>query len=71
MLGLATLRCKHVGKKSQESKQGAPVYDGTPAGFFEWEFRVMARYHATDDDDDDDEKWKLASKSPKVSPVNL
>jgi hypothetical protein len=57
-----------VGKKSQESKQGAPVYDGTPAGFFEWEFRVMARYHATDDDD---EKWKLASKSPKVSPVNL
>ena len=52
MLGLATLRCKHVGKKSQESKQGAPVYDGTPAGFFEWEFRVMARYHATDDDDE-------------------
>ena len=27
-MSLATLRYKHVGKKPQESKQGAPVYDG-------------------------------------------
>ena len=57
-MSLATLRYEHVGKKAAESKQGAPIYDGTPSGFFEWEFRAMTRYHSTDDS----EKWKLASK---------
>ena len=57
-MSLATLRYEHVGKKAAESKQGAPIYDGLPSGFFEWEFRAMTRYHSTDDS----EKWKLASK---------
>ena len=54
-MSLATLRYEHVGKKAAESKQGAPIYDGLPSGFFEWEFRAMTRYHSTDDS----EKWKV------------
>ena len=55
---MATLRYERVGQKTQESKQGAPIFDGTPSGFYEWEFRVMTRFHSTEDS----EKWKLASK---------
>ena len=53
-----TLRYEQRGYKSQETKSGVPVYDGSPSGFFEWEFRSMARYHATDQT----ELWKLGSR---------
>ena len=54
-MSLVTLRYERVGQKTQESK---PIFDGTPSGFYEWEFRVMTRFHSTDGG----EKWKLASK---------
>ena len=55
---MATLCYEGAAPKTNESKQGAPIFDGTPAGFYEWEFRAMTRYHATEKDD----RWKLASK---------
>ena len=57
-MSLATLRYERAAPKTNESKQGIPIFDGTPAGFYEWEFRAMTRYHSTDDED----RWKLASK---------
>jgi hypothetical protein len=58
MSSLAALPYDFSGKKTRESNQGAPVSDGTPSGHYEWEFRVMAKYNATEDAD----KWKLGSR---------
>ena len=57
-MSLATLRYERAAPKTNESKQGIPIFDGTPAGFYEWEVRSMTRYQATDEED----RWKLASK---------
>ena len=57
-MSLAILRYERAAPKTNESKQGAPIFGGTPAGFYEWEFKAMTRYHATGDP----EGWKLASK---------
>ena len=57
-MSLATLRYERAAPKTNESKQGIPIFDGTPAGFYEWEFIAKTRYHSTDDED----KWKPASK---------
>ena len=57
-MSLATLRYERAAPKTNESKQGIPIFDGTPSGFYEWEFRSMTRYHATEEED----RWKLASK---------
>ena len=57
-MSLATLRYERAAPKTNESKQGVPIFDGTPAGFYEWEFRAMTRYQATEDT----ERWKLASR---------
>ena len=57
-MSLATLRYERAAPKTNESKQGIPIFDGTPSGFYEWEFRSMTRYHATEEED----RRKLASK---------
>ena len=57
-MSLATLRYERAAPKTNESKQGVPIFDGTPAGFYEWEFRAMTRYQATEDT----ERWKLPSR---------
>ena len=57
-MAASTLRYEQRGYKTQETKSGVPVYDGHPSGFFEWEFRTLARYRSTEKI----ELWKLASR---------
>ena len=57
-MSLATLRYERAAPKTNESKQGIPIFDGTPSGFYEGGFRSMTRYHPTEEED----RWKLALK---------
>ena len=45
--------------KTQETKSGIPVYDGSPSGFFEWEFRTLLKPQSCGDDE---ERKKLGAR---------
>ena len=62
-MSLATLRYERAAPKTNESKQGIPIFDGTPSGFYECEFRSMTRYHATEEEED---RWKLEQSCVKA-----
>ena len=55
----STLRYERSAAKTQETKSGIPVYDGSPSGFFEWEFRTLLKLQSCADDE---ERKKLGSR---------
>ena len=42
-MAMATLKYRTQHAQAEETKQGAPVFDGAPAGFHQWEFRTTLR----------------------------
>ena len=58
-MAASTLRFERSGAKTQETKSGVPVYDGSASGFFEWEFRTLLKLQACADDE---ERKKLGAR---------
>ena len=58
-MAASTLRYERSSAKTQETKSGIPVYDGSPSGFFEWEFRTLLKLQSCADDD---ERKKLGAR---------
>lgn len=57
-MAASTLRYAQRSYRAQETKSGIPVHDGSASGYFEGEFRTLARFHSTDKAD----AWKLGSR---------
>ena len=58
-MAASTLRDERSAAKTQETKSGIPVYDGSPSGFFEWEFRTLLKLQSCADDE---ERKRLGSR---------
>ena len=58
-MAASTLRFERSGTRTQETKSGVPVYDGSASGFFEWEFRTLLKLQACADDE---ERKKLGAR---------
>ena len=59
-MAASTLRYKRSAAKTQETKSGIPVYDGSASGFFEWEVRTLLKLQACADDE---ERKKLGARA--------
>ena len=58
-MAASTLRYERSAAKTQETKSGIPVYDGSASGFFEWEVRTLLKLQACADDE---ERKKLGAR---------
>ncbi len=58
-MAASTLRYERSAAKTQETKSGIPFYDGSPSGFFEWEFRTLLKLQSCADDE---ERKKLGAR---------
>ena len=81
-MAMATLKYRTQHAQADETKQGAPVFDGAPAGFHQWEFRTTLRAGSRktrstdssaaakkkgDDDEEDEVKDEPKSSNPPAT----